>query len=374
MPKPEFSIPLSAPDLTETDVQRVLDVLRGPRLSRGSQQTQFEQRFAERSGAPHAVAVSSGTAGLHLALTVLGTGPDHEVITSPFAVPATANAIRQTGARVVFADIEPHSLNLDPASARQAMSERTRAVLAVHTFGLPADMAGLKALGVPVLEDACEALGTVVDEHPVGSLGDLGVFGFYPNKQITTGEGGMVVTANAEHADRIRALRNHGRRGDAWLDQWEPGFNYRLGEMACALGLAQLNRLDEILQRREAIATRYCKALQDIPGIRLPTINPDGRHSWFVFVIRFESPLPATARDRILFAMAERGIQCGRYFAPLHLQPVAQNENHARFPVTEAVAQRTLALPFFNRITGDQMDAVCAALLELLEAERRRCA
>lgn len=323
----------------------------------------------------HAVAVSSGTAGLHLALLALGVGAGDEVITSPFAVPATANAIRMTGAKPVFVDINEADLNLCAELVPAALTDRSRAVLAVHTFGLPADMPALRRIceehELKLLEDACEGLGATIGDLPLGCFGDCSVFGFYPNKQITTGEGGMVLTPDPETAQLIRSRRNHGREpGGAWLDQAHAGFNYRLSEIACALGLAQLERLDEILSRRGAVAGRYRDRLSDHPGIRLPTLNTRGQHSWFVFTVQLAPPMDGVARDQVFKRMADRGIQCGRYFAPLHLQPTAGTEQHGKYPVTESVSERTLALPFFNKLDDAQIDEVCETLTNLVEKER----
>lgn len=371
----EFRIPLSAPDITEAEITRVSDILRSRFLSQGKVQKTFEARFAERIGVAHAVAVSSGTAGLHLALVALGVGTRNEVITAPFAVPATANAIRMAGARPVFADINTEDLNLSVEATQEVVGPRTRAILVVHTFGLPADIPALQAVceehGLALVEDACEGLGATLGERSLGSFGDCSVFGFYPNKQITTGEGGMVVTSDPEFARVIRSLRNHGREHThAWLDQTRAGFNYRLPEIACALGVAQLERLDEILAQRESVAQRYLANLADRSAIRLPSVNPGGRHSWFVFVVQLAPPLDGAARGRVFSGLAERGIQCGRYFAPLHLQPAAQKEHHGSYPVTESVSARMLALPFFNRITNAQIDEVCNILIELVEKEQ----
>ncbi len=371
---PDVRIPLSAPDITRREIERVTAVLGNRILSQGNIQREFETRFAECIGVDHAVAVSSGTAGLHLALLALGTGAGDEVITSPFAVPATANAIRMTGATPVFVDIAGADLNLCTERVTKALTKRTRAILAVHTFGLPADMDALRVLcdehGLKLLEDACEGLGATLGSRWLGSFGDCGVFGFYPNKQITTGEGGMVVTPDPELAAVIRSLGNHGREPTGmWLDQTRPGFNYRLSEIACALGLTQLERLDEILSRRTAVAERYRKNLSDQPAIRLPRTNSRGRHSWFVFTVQLAPACDGPVRDRVFEGMAQRGIQCGRYFAPLHLQPAASAEHHPSFPVTESVSERMLALPFFNRITTTQIDEVCETLQELVGNE-----
>jgi perosamine synthetase len=376
-------IPLSAPDITDAEIDAVVSVLRTPRLSLGPQMEQFEAAMAAYIGVPHAVAVSSGTAGLHLALLALGIGSGDEVIVPSFTFIAVANAVRYVGALPVFADIDPETLNLSPSSVEAAITPRTRALIAVHTFGRPADIVALLDIAnrhnLRVIEDVCEAIGAEVGGSRVGSFGDAGVFAFYPNKQITTGEGGMVVTRRAETAQRIAALRNHGRYESgsqplaqpantwldhAWFDHVELGYNYRLSEMQCALGLAQLARIDDILARREAIARRYCDLLCDDPDLLLPAVDiPGQRLSWFVFVVRLASSLARADRDRISHDLAAAGIATGRYFAPIHLQPAyATWRESAHLPITESVAARTLALPFFNRITGEQIDRVCSVL------------
>lgn len=376
----DFAIPLSAPDITEAEIEAVVSVLRSGRLSLGPKLDEFERAMAEYVGAEHAIGVSSGTAGLHLAMIALGLGPGDEVIVPSFTFIAVANAVRYVGAVPVFVDIDGVSLNLDPACVEAAITARTRALIAVHTFGRPAEMGALLDIarrhGLKVMEDACEALGAEIAGRRVGSFGDAAVFAFYPNKQITAGEGGMVVTQDAAAARRIRALRNHGRYGEAWLEHAEVGYNYRLSEMQCALGLVQLGRIEEILARREAVAQRYCVLLGGNASVQLPTLEvPDVRLSWFVFVIQ------VAARDRVAERMAKAGIATGRYFAPIHLQPAyspqrarrAQSGDAREFgigpgglPVTETVGARTLALPFFNRITDEQMERVAAALLEAL--------
>jgi perosamine synthetase len=383
-----IEIPLSAPDITDAEIEAVVSVLRTSRLSLGPKMAEFEAAMAGYVGAPHAVAVSSGTAGLHLALLALGIGPGHEVIVPSFTFIAIANAVRYVGALPVFADIDPETLNLDPASVDAAVTPRTRALIAVHTFGRPAPMAALLGIArrhnLLIVEDACEAVGAEIDSRHVGTLGDAGIFAFYPNKQITTGEGGMVVTSNAQVAQRVAALRNHGRyksgcgqpenapeSTDPWLEHAELGFNYRLSEMQCALGLAQLARIDAILARREAIARRYCDLLSDDPYLQLPPTNIAGqRLSWFVFVVRLVPAFSRADRDRVMQTLAERGIATGRYFAPIHRQPAyAAWRESTHLPITEFVATRTLALPFFNRISEEQMECVCAALQSALRAE-----
>jgi perosamine synthetase len=383
-----IEIPLSAPDITDAEIEAVVSVLRTSRLSLGPKMEEFEAAMAGYVGAPHAIAVSSGTAGLHLALVALGIGPGNEVIVPSFAFIAVANAVRYVGAQPVFADIDPETLNLDPASVEAVVTPRTRALMAVHTFGRPAPMAALLDIArrhnLLVIEDACEAMGAEIDSRHVGTLGDAGVFAFYPNKQITTGEGGMVVASNSEVARRIAALRNHGRyksafgqpeiapeSTDSWLEHAELGFNYRLSEMQCALGLAQLTRIDAILARREAIARRYCDLLRDEPHLLLPPSSIAGqRLSWFVFVIRLAPAFSRADRDHLMHTLTERGIATGRYFAPIHLQPAyAAWCESTHLPMTESVAARTLALPFFNRISEEQMECVGTALQSALRAE-----
>jgi len=378
-------IPLSAPDINDADIEAVVAVLRTPRLSLGPMLEAFESAMASYIGVPHAVGVSSGTAGLHLALLAQGIGPGDEVIVPSFTFIAVANAVRYAGARPVFADIDPVTLNLDSASVEAAITQRTRALIAVHTFGRPADLPALLDLAqrhnLTVIEDACEAIGAAIDGQRVGSFGDAGVFAFYPNKQITTGEGGMVVTRDAALARRIAALRNHGRYEiapsapqpeDSWFEHQELGFNYRISEMQCALGLSQLSRIDAILARREAIACQYCERLSGNPNLILPAIEAHTqRFSWFVFVVRLAERFSQTDRDRIMRLLAASGIATGRYFAPIHLQPAFSAwRNTPGLTVTESVAARTLALPFFNRISRDQIERVCAALDLALHADR----
>jgi perosamine synthetase len=365
-------VALSSPDITQAEIDAVTAVLRTPSLSLGPELGRFEAALAEYHGLPHAVAVSSGTAGLHLALLTLGIGAGDEVIVPSFAFIAVANAVAQVGATPVFAEIDPVTLNLAAESVEAAITSRTRAILVVHTFGIPAQMDALceiaRCHNLFLIEDACEAIGAEFDGERVGSFGDLAVFGFYPNKQITCGEGGAVLARDATHTARLRSLRNQGRApsGD-WLDHAEPGFNYRLSELACALGRVQLSRIGAILAQRQSVAERYSGLLGDIPGLELPPLSlPRRTLSWFVYVVR----LPSDAnRDEVQSAFARRGIATGRYFAPIHLQPAWRNHpsaQRARLPLTESIARRTLALPFFNRITSEQQNRVCGELADAL--------
>jgi dTDP-4-amino-4,6-dideoxygalactose transaminase len=371
----EMRIPLSAPDITEGDIEAVVSVLRTPRLSIGPKMAEFEQSMAEAAGVPYGIAVSSGTAGLHLCLCALGIGEGDEVILPSFTFIAAGNAVLYQRAKPVFVDIDPITLNLDPGQLEKMITPRTRAILVVHTFGYPADLDPILDIarkhGSPVIEDACEAIGAQYRGRNVGGIGDLGVFAFYPNKAITTGEGGMVVTRDSDLADTIRALRNQGRRPtDGWLEHSLLGYNYRLSEMNCALGVAQMKRLSGILETREALAMRYAKELQSIPEVTVPSLKIEGgRVGWFVFVVRLIARFTRADRDLICQRLATRGIGCGRYFAPLHLQPLFASFSNPRddLTITEQVADRTLALPFFNRLTEEQIAEVCRSLREAFD-------
>jgi perosamine synthetase len=368
-------IPLSAPDVTEDDIAAVVEVLRTPRLSIGPKMAEFEESMASAAGVPHAVAVSSGTAGLHLCLRALEIGEGDEVILPSFTFIAAGNAILYERATPVFVDIDPATLNLDPEKLAARITPRTRAILVVHTFGRPADLDPILKIarqhGLAVIEDACEALGAQYRGRNVGGIGDVGVFAFYPNKPITTGEGGMVVTRDAAMAETMRALRNQGRRpGDGWTDHRLLGYNYRISELNCALGVSQMKRLGPMLAQREAAAIRYAKELAAVPEVIPPLLTMDGgRVCWFVYVVRLAARFTAAQRDFVCGRLTERGIDCGRYFAPLHRQPLfAAYGSDIDLAVTEQVSDRTLALPFFNRITEEQIVEVCAQLRDAIAA------
>jgi perosamine synthetase len=367
-------IPLSRPDITEADIHAVSAVLGTSRLSLGPQLEEFEQAMAQCIGTSHAVAVNSGTSALHLCIRALGISEGDEVIVPSFAFIAVANVVRYERAVPVFIDIDPGTLNLDPARIEEAITPRTRAIIVVHTFGCPAALDEILELarrhGLFVIEDACEALGARFAGRKVGSFGGAGVFGFYPNKQITAGEGGMMVTNNSKVAALARKLRNQGRgeSGD-WLQHEELGYNYRISELHCALGGSQLKRLETILERREAIASEYHRRLESQPDLELPPIAlPRRRISWFAYVLRLSERFAASHRDHIIQEMASRGIACGRYFAPIHLQPAYRSQPHRSMTLTrtESIAPRTLALPFFNGISVEQIDEVAQHLREVI--------
>ncbi len=363
------TVPLSQPVLGAAEEERVLAVLRSGQLSLGPQLAAFELAFAARLGIAHASAVSSGTAGLHLALRAAGVKDGDEVITSPFSFVASANAVIYERARPVFADIDPTTLNLAADAAAAAVTERTTALLPVHIFGYPADLPAFERLGLPIVEDACEALGAVhADGVAVGARGHPAVFGFYPNKQLTTGEGGIVTTADAAVKVRIDSERNQGRSPDmGWLDHDRLGFNYRLSDIACAIGLGQLERLDGMLADRSAVARLYREALTEVEGLELPCRDSGGdRRGWFVFVVQLPHGFD---RDETVRALAARGVQSKPYLPAIHLMSFYRERYGHRvgqFPVCEDVAARSIALPFFAAITEGQVGRVVQALRAVL--------
>ena len=363
------AIPLARPVIGDPEIDRVLEVLRSRRLSLGPLLAEFEQEFARRVGARYASAVSSGTAGLHLALRGAGVSDGDEVVTSPFSFVASANVVVYERARPVFADIDPVTFNLDPDAAAAAITERTTALLPVHIFGYPVDMVAFERIGLPIVEDACEAVGAVdADGVPVGGRGHPAVFGFYANKQIATGEGGMVTIADPGLKERIDSERNQGRAPDMdWLDHDRLGFNYRLTEIACALGLAQLERLDELLAGRARVAAAYRDALAAIDGVELPCLETGRvRRGWFVYVIQLPRDVD---RDSIVRALGARGIPSKPYFPAVHLMSYYRERfghREGEFPVCEDVAARSIALPFFPEMTESQVEQVAESLREAL--------
>jgi perosamine synthetase len=369
-------VPLAQPVLGVEEEQAVIEVLRSGQLSLGPRVPAFEEAFAARVGAAHASAVSSGTSGLHLALRAVGVKEGDEVITSPFSFVASANAPVFERARPVFADIDPVTLNLDPAAAAAAVTERTTALLPVHIFGYPADLPAFEALGLPVVEDACEALGARHHDGPaVGGRGNPAVFGFYANKQMTTGEGGMITLGDAEQKARIDSERNQGRAPDmGWLDHDRLGFNYRLSDIACAIGSVQLTRLDDLLAGRARVAALYREALAGLAtqrGLGLPC-EDGARHAgdvrgWFVFVVQV--PREGPSRDDVIRALRDRDVQSKPYLPAIHLMSFYREtfgHREGEFPVCEDVAARSVALPFFPQMREDQVARVAAALTDIL--------
>jgi perosamine synthetase len=362
----EIQIPLSSPDISEAEIEAVVEVLRTRHLSLGPKVPEFENAFREYLGVDEAVAVSSGTAGLHCVLAALGIGPGDEVITSPFSFIASSNVIKMVGATPVFVDIDSKTLNMDVEKAAKAIGPRTKAILGVEAFGNPNGMHETAMLAasheMPLIEDSCEGLGSSHKRRKVGTFGRAGVFGFYPNKQITTGEGGMIVTNDKKIADMCRSLRNQGRDpGGSWLSHARLGYNYRLSDINAALGIVQMRRLEEIVEARQRVAHEYISLLLDEPHLILPTIDDETVMSWFVFVVRLAGDLDATDRDAILAYLRNHHIGCSNYFPPIHLQPFyVKDHGYKRgdFPMTEYVADRTIALPFHNRLTHMEIERV----------------
>ncbi len=391
-------IPLSKPDIREREISLVARSLRSGRLSLGPLLPEFEERFAAFVGTRYAVATSSGTAALHLCVKALGIGTGHDAITTSFSFVASSNCLLYENARPAFADIDACSLNLDPDDVRKTIirdyahdsltncwinrrSRRTlRAILPVHIFGLPCDMEPILEIahefGLAVIEDACEALGAEYSQRRVGTFGDAATFAFYPNKQMTTAEGGMIVTNDKSIASSCRSFRNQGRSEEgAWLLHEHLGYNYRLSEVHAALGLAQLDRIDELLVSRERVARLYSEALAQVPGIALPHQPPGFKRSWFVYVIQVLGSSPAVRRHELMAGLHARGIDCRPYFPAIHRQPYFQRIDSSRFrplPNTDSAADRCLALPFFPSMSNRQVYEVYAAIREIVAEANRR--
>ena len=366
---PRRVIPLARPDIGAREIELVTQVLRSDVLAMGPFTERFEAAIAAVGGRHHGLACSSGTAGLHLGVCALGIGAGDEVITTPFSFVASANCLLYEGAIPRFVDIEEDSLGLDPDLIEAAATSRTRAILPVHVFGRPCRIGAVEAVararGWKLIEDACEGLGSTVDGRPLGSFGDLSVFAFYPNKQITTGEGGMVVTDDRDLAETMRSLRNQGRDSDGtWLRHVRLGYNYRLDEMSAAVGVAQVERLHELRAGRARVVAAYERTLGGRDWLRLPRASANEDVDWFVYVVRLD---PGIDRDRVLARLAASGVPSRPYFAPLHLQPFlssALGYKPGDFPVTERVAATTLALPFSSQLEDADVEYVASILSE----------
>jgi perosamine synthetase len=365
-------IQLARPDLGPREEELVLEVLRSGRLSLGPMGERFERELAAWLGVEDAVMVSSGTTALHLGVRALGWGPGDEILTSPFSFVASANCLLYEGARPVFCDVDPVSLNLDRDAAAAAVGERTRGILPIHIFGYPAAMPELEALAarhdLGILEDACEAIGaTDYEGRGVGTRGNLATFAFYANKQMTTGEGGMIVPSGPETAARLRSERNQGRAADmGWLEHEGLGFNYRLSDLAAALGVAQVEKLDSLLERRSGVASLYEERLAGLEGVEVPiAARGQERRSWFVYVIRLAEEVD---RDATIARLAQKGIASKAYLPCIHLFPQLRELGYreGQFPVAEAAAAHSLALPFFPAMSEAQVDRVCQELAAAL--------
>jgi perosamine synthetase len=369
-------IPLARPSITAREQKQVRDVLQSDRLSRGPYLDRFEARMAEQCDTDHAVAVSSGTAALHCIVSALDLAPGAEVITTPFSFVASTNVLLYDDLQPRFVDVDPTTYNLDAERVEQALTPRTQAILAVDVFGHPADWPALRALAdahdLHLIDDACEALGAAVGDRPIGSWGDAAAFGFYPNKQITTGEGGCITTDDPEVARRCRSLRNQGRASDGRMRHERLGYNYRLDELSAALGCAQLDRLPSLLDRRRQVADAYRELLAPLADdLHLPVHPDEAVRSWFVYVVRLRDHFDRDARDELLDHLQAHGVGCAPYFPSIHLQPYhRQRLGHGPgdFPVCERISARTLALPFHVDLTASQIQRVAAVLGDALSA------
>ena len=366
-------VPLSGPYFDAREEEAVVEVLRSGRLSLGPTIDRFEELFAEKVGAPYAAAVSSGTAGLHLLCITAGIKVGDEVITSPYSFAASANCFIYEGATPVFADVDERTLNMDPAAVEAAITPRTTAIVAVDIYGYPSEQDEIRAIadkhGLKLIDDSCEALGAEYRGAPLGSHGTSGVFAFYPNKQLTTGEGGMVITHSEDEWHLIRSLRNQGRpEPGGWLEHVRLGFNYRLSDVAAALGIGQVEQLDEILARRSEAAGRYAELLASVDGLELPAADDaDHRRSWFVYVVLFPD---SAARERAIAAFERDGVGYNRYLPSIHLQPYMRERfgfEEGLCPVAEDVSSRSLALPFFTGIEAAAQERVAEVLASALQ-------
>ncbi|MBN2021139.1 MAG: DegT/DnrJ/EryC1/StrS family aminotransferase [Sedimentisphaerales bacterium] len=367
---------LSRPDITEKEIQAVTDVLRSPNLSLGPKLPEFENAFAKYSGVKRAVAVNSGTSGLYLCLLALGIGKGDEVITTPFTFIATSNVIMMAGAEPVFVDIDPVSMNIDVGAIERKITRKTKAIIPVEVFGNPADFDKICQIAekhkLIVLEDCCEALGSALNGKKAGTFGKMSVFAFYPNKQITTGEGGMILTDDDDLADMCVSLRNQGRaKAGGWLSHERLGYNYRLSDINCALGMVQLSRVDEMKTKRQQVARWYQENLAGDDRFVVPTEPAGCDINWFVFVIRLADRFTRQNREEILQKMREAGVQVSNYFTPVHLQPFMVEQfgfKPGDFSVTESIADRTIALPYYNNLTKDEVKIVCDELRRAVDS------
>lgn len=362
-------VPMSSPDLNEEDTKAVAEVLRSGRLALGPKAEELERGIADYVGTKYAIAVSSGTAALHLIVRALGLGPGDEVLVPSFTFAASVNALLYEGCVPVFVEIEPETMNIDPKDMERKITSRTRGILAVDIFGHPAEWDAIVHIAMKhdlrVIDDSCEALGAEYKGTKIGQFGDAAAFSFYPNKQMTLGEGGVVVTNNDQTAGLTRSMRNQGRgEMGSWLDHERLGYNYRLPEMSAALGVSQLKRLEKFLAKRERVANMYTQRLQGLDWVRPPVVRTYIRMSWCLYVVTLAEGLD---RDPVMQAMEAQGIPTRGYFSPVHLQPYIREGfgcYEGQLPVTEALARRTLALPFFNDLTETQVEKVVTELTD----------
>jgi perosamine synthetase len=371
----EMKVNLSRPDITDAEIQAVVDVLQSPNLSLGPKLREFERAFEEYVGRKHAIAVNSGTSGLFLCTQALGWGPGDEVITTPFTFIASVTTIMMSGAKPVFVDIDPVTLNMDSSKIEGKITDKTKAILPVEVFGNPGGMDQISAIAekhdLTILEDSCEGLGSELNGRKVGAFGHMSTFAFYPNKQMTTGEGGMILTDDDDLAEMCLSLRNQGRgRGGGWLAHDRLGYNYRLSDINCALGIVQLSRIEEFVEKRGNVAKIYQDNLADEERLIVPQAPANSRMSWFVFVVRLADHYTQDQRNTLLQKMLDRGIQVSNYFPPVYLQPFMVQEygyQKGDFPITDSVCKSTIALPFHNNLSEAHIQLVCKELRACLD-------
>ena len=371
----KIPIPLALPDITKHEIKAVLSVLSTPTLSLGPKLTEFEKKMAAYVGAKYAVAVNSGTSALHLIIKTLNIGPGDEVITTPFSFIASSNCILFENAKPVFVDIDPETYNIDPEKIEKAITKKTKAILAVDVFGRPANWEKLKKIAKKhklfLIEDSAEALGSEYRGRKAGTLGDAGIFAFYPNKQITTGEGGIIITNNRRLALLCASLRNQGHGiKSSWLEHPRLGYNYRLSDINCALGIAQLERINEMIKKRRRVAEWYDELLKDISGLKLPPLKiNDGKINWFVYVIKLGTYYTGKDRKKIMSALRKEKIGCREYFPVIHLQKFYKEQfgyKKGDFPVAENISDRTIAIPFYNNLSKKEVEQVVSLLKNIL--------
>ena len=367
-----MQVPMSSPDLTQAEIDAVLDVLNTRWLSLGPKITEFENRFADYVGTSHAIGVNSGTSGLHLAMITADIQPGDEVITPSFSFVASANCVMYERGKPVFVDIDPRTGNMDPALVEEAITDKTKAIIVVHAFGQPADMDPILEIArkhnLYVIEDACEAIGATYKGRNAGTMSDAATFAFYPNKQMTTGEGGMIMTSRDDWGDLFRSLRNQGRDTfNEWLDHVRLGYNYRMDEMSAAMGIVQIQRIEELLAKRAKVADWYNERIDEIEGITKPYIaDTTTRMSWFVYVVSLADSID---RTHMMGQLKENGVPTRPYFTPIHLQPFYQEQygwKRGDLPHTEKAGDTFMALPFSGVMTEEQVDYVCNQLREYL--------
>jgi len=370
-----MKISLAKQDITEKEIGAVLNVLKSPYLALGPRLGEFERKIAKFIGVKYAVAVNSGTSALHLIVRAMDIKDGDEVITTPFSFIASSNCILYEKAKPVFVDINPQTLNIDFQRIEKAITKKTKAILAVDVFGYPCDWDELGKIAKKhklfLIEDSAEALGSEYKGKKCGSFGDAGIFAFYPNKQIVTGEGGVVLTNNKKIADLCRSMANQGRKleNEKWLEHIRLGYNYRMPEVCAAMGIVQISRIQEILEKREKVAKMYNKKLKDFPEVNIPYVGSDVKMSWFVYVIRLSKRYSKKDRDKIIKKMANKGIQCSDYFQPIHLQPFyikLFDYKNGDFPICENISQRTIALPFYNNLREVEINYVVKNLKEII--------